>query len=79
MVKMDHTMMIAVIGCVTGVISLFTEAAQFFSGKSRLKSDTFGELNNFIYFDEEAVHCFLNLRAINTGGKIFRAPGCLYA
>ena len=71
---MDYTMIIAIIGCVTGAASLIIEAAQYFSGKSRLKLDTFDELNNFIYFgkdsfDENVIHCFLNLRAINTGGK----------
>lgn len=66
---MDYTMIIAIIGCVTGAASLIIEAAQYFSGKSRLKLDTFDELNNFIYLEEDVVHCFLNLRAINTGGK----------
>lgn len=78
---MDYTMLIAVIGCVTGIASLLIEAAQFFAGRSKAKFDTFDELNNFIYMEEfvvedddrskagKVVHCFLNLRVMNTGGR----------
>ena len=77
---MDYTMMIAVIGCVTGVASLLIETAQFIGGRSKARFDTFDQLNNFIYIESAQpeedsqqvcrdVHCFLNLRVMNTGGK----------
>lgn len=77
---MDYTMMIAVIGCVTGVASLLIETAQFIGGRRKARFDTFDQLNNFIYIESakpeedsqqvcRAVHCFLNLRVMNTGGK----------
>lgn len=43
---MDYTMMIAVIGCVTGVASLLIETAQFIGGRSKARFDTFDQLNN---------------------------------
>lgn len=66
---MNLTMIIAIIGCVTGVISLLIEAAGFFSERSRVKLGTFDELNNFIYLNGDVINCFLNLRVMNTGGK----------
>lgn len=48
---MDYTMMIAIIGCVTGVASLLIEAAQFIGGRSKARFDTFDQLNNFIYVE----------------------------
>ena len=66
---MNLTMIIAIIGCVTGVISLLIEAAGFFSERSRVKMGTFDELNNFIYLNGDVINCFLNLRVMNTGGK----------
>lgn len=47
--QMDYTMMIAVIGCVTGVASLLIETAQFIGGRRKARFDTFDQLNNFIY------------------------------
>jgi len=70
--QMDYTMMIAVIGCVTGVASLLIETAQFIGGRSKARFDTFDQLNNFIEDSQQVcrdVHCFLNLRVMNTGGK----------
>lgn len=66
---MNLTMIIAIIGCVTGVTSLLIEAAGFFSERSRVKLGTFDELNNFIYLNGDVINCFLNLRVMNTGGK----------
>ena len=48
---MDYTMMIAVIGCVTGVASLLIETAQFIGGRRKARFDTFDQLNNFIYIE----------------------------
>ena len=68
---MDYTMMIAVIGCVTGVASLLIETAQFIGGRSKARFDTFESAQP----EEDSqqvcrdVHCFLNLRVMNTGGK----------
>ena len=48
---MDYTMMIAIIGCVTGVASLLIEAAQFIGGRSIALFDTFVLIIIFIYVD----------------------------
>ncbi len=70
---MDYTMIIAIIGCVTGVMSLAIETAQFFANRKHGKFSTFDELNNFAYIKDKddlgVVHCCLNLRVMNTGGR----------
>lgn len=70
---MDYTIIIAAIGCVTGVVSLAIEAAQFFASRKYGKFSTFDELNNFAYIKDRddlgVVHCCLNLRVMNTGGR----------
>ena len=88
---MNITLIIAIAGCITGVLSLIIEAASFLSGRTHLEVGTFSPLENMIhkktYLDGDdattVFKCFLNLQMINTGGRYaiiqdvyMRRPGC---
>ncbi len=67
----DFTVLIAAVGCITGLVSLGIEAARFFSERPHVKLRTFDELNNYICGTDqgEVVRCYLNLQILNTGDK----------
>lgn len=74
---MNITLLIAIAGCITGVLSLIIEAASFLSERTHIETGTFSPLENMIHKqvyrdgdDETTVFkCFLNLQMINTGGR----------
>ena len=66
---MNITFWIAIIGCLTGVISLCFEIARHLSEKPKVHIGTFNELCNKIRIDNDIVYCYLHLRIMNTGKK----------
>jgi len=66
---MDITFWIAIIGCLTGIVSLCIECARYLSERPKVDISTFNELNNLIHIDGDIVRCYLHLRIINIGRK----------
>ena len=66
---MDLTLWIAVIGCLTGIISLCLEIMRYLSDKPHVQIGTFNELCNMVCINDDAVKCYLHLRIVNTGNK----------
>ena len=68
---MDYTLLIAVIGCVTGVISLGLEIVKYISDRPKVVVKTYNELENVFYVSKEQdiVKAYLHLQILNTGNK----------
>ncbi len=66
---MDATFWIAVIGCVTGVVSLGIELARFWRERPRVTVETCNELNNFVYIEDGVATVYLNVRVYNGGPR----------
>lgn len=66
---MGYTFWIAVIGCVTGLISLAVEVARYLAERPHIQVRTYDELNNLIYIQEDVVKSYIHLQILNTGTR----------
>lgn len=66
---MDFTLPIAILGCITGVLSLVIQFFQYISERPRVYLKTYNELNNIVCRKQTAVSCYLHLRVMNAGKK----------
>lgn len=67
--QMGYTFWIAVIGCVTGLISLAVEVARYLAERPHIQVRTYDELNNLIYIQEDVVKSYIHLQILNTGTR----------
>ena len=66
---MGYTFWFAVIGCVTGLISLAVEVARYLAERPHIQVRTYDELNNLIYIQEDVVKSYIHLQILNTGTR----------
>lgn len=66
---MNGTFCIALIGCVTGVVSLGIELARFWRERPRVAVESCNELNNFVYIEDDVATVYLNVQVYNGGPR----------
>ncbi len=66
---MSITLLVAMIGCLTGILSLGIEFMSYLANKPHFKIDTYNELCNVACINNDVIKCYLHIRIINTGNK----------
>ncbi len=75
---MGYTFWIAVIGCVTGLISLAVEVARYLAERPHIQVRTYDELNNLIYIQEDVVKKLYSPSDFKHGYSPYFASRCVF-